>query len=249
MRPVIGLIPAAGRASRLGSRPGSKELALVLTEGSAEPYPVATVLLDAMGSAGIANAYIVLRIGKWDIPAALAGTRETPSIAYLVTPGTASIPETLDVAYPFVREADVALGFPDVRFTPPTAMTQLLTAHRRMSLDLVLGLFPSSRPDKTDMVEVDGDRVTGFRIKPGPCELTQTWILAAWGPRFTEYLHAYLATAKPRVGGDSTELQISEVLSAALGDGFSIGGFPIAGGHFIDIGTPDDLARAGTGSN
>lgn len=241
----IGLIPAAGRATRLGLDDGSKEIVSVASETGSRP--VIEVLLDAMGSAGIPKTFVVLRDNKWDVPETLTRRHRDawPHLAYLVTPGTGSIPETIDVAYRFVRDADVILGFPDVSFRPQQALAGLLTARRRTDHDVVLGLFPSDRPDKTDMVETGGSLVTGFRIKPGPSELTHTWILAIWGPRFTDFLHEYLV--RPGSGGakrDDVELQMSQVFEAALERDLSIGAHFVQDGSFIDIGTPDDLARA-----
>ncbi len=247
------MIPAAGLGTRLGLA-GSKELAGVVVPGgttagepSARERPVATSLLDALGAAAIETAYVVLRRGKWDIPERLGGRAVSPPrLAYIVTEATRSIPETLDRARPFVLGSDVVLGFPDVVFDPVGAVLEVLATRERTRADVVLGLFPSQRPDKTDMVETDGVQVTGFRIKPGRCELGYTWILATWGDAFTQFQGAYLERSggKPPAGSPLSELQISHVLGAALEEGLTIDACPFPEGRFIDIGTPEDLARA-----
>jgi glucose-1-phosphate thymidylyltransferase len=245
MRSLVGLIPAAGRATRLALERGSKEIVpLVRTDGTSSP--VITTLLTAMGRAGVERAFVVLRRGKWDIPDLLAEISEPgwPSLAYVVTPGTRSIPETIGVAGPWLHGSDVVLGFPDVRFTPRAAMTDLLAARALGNDDITLALFPSDRPDKTDMVEISGSTVNGFRVKPGPSELKYTWILAAWGPRFTSFLAQHLEQTR-RASVASPELQMSQLFAAALEHGLSIGGHFVAGGAFIDVGTPEDLERAG----
>jgi glucose-1-phosphate thymidylyltransferase len=71
---VIGLIPAAGLASRLSPLPCSKELFPIGFKASSRghnlnPKVVCHYLLEKMRLAGITNAYIVIREGKWDIPA------------------------------------------------------------------------------------------------------------------------------------------------------------------------------------
>lgn len=247
MKRVVGLIPAAGVGSRLASR-GSKELSPIpdaATESSRR-RPVVSFLLDAMGEAGIETAHVVLRRGKWDIPDRLAERGDAPPrVSYIVTDRTRSIPETLDRARPFVRRRDVLVGFPDVVFHPITAAHEVLAARRRTGADVVLALFPSDRPDKTDMVEVRGQRVTGFRVKPGRCELDSTWLLGTWGDSFTRFLHGYLERSggEPPVGSPLPELQLSQVLHAALEGGLEIGACSYPGGRFVDIGTPDDLAR------
>ena len=133
---------------------------------------------------------------------------------------------------------------------PTTAACELLAARRRTAADVVLGLFPSARPDKTDMVEIRGEQVIGFSVKPGRCELEYTWLLGIWGDHFTEFLGSYLERTGgvPPPGSPMSELQISQVLEAAMGDGLTIGGCTFPEGRFIDIGTPEDLVRAQEGS-
>ena len=214
--------------------------------------PVITLLLDAMAAAGVAAAYVVLRRGKWDVVERLAERADrAPRLAWVVTEATRSIPETLARARPFLLGSDVLLGFPDVVFRPLEAPRVLCEARRRRGGDVTLGLFPSDRPDKTDMVELDGEAVTGFRVKPGPCELDFTWLLATWGERFTEFLGAHLATTggAPPADAPLPELQMSQVLAAALDAGLTIGGVRFPEGEFIDVGTPGDLARARRGSD
>lgn len=246
MEPPIGLIPAAGHGSRLGVR-GSKELSPIVAAGRPAPRPVILSLLDAMSAAGVQTAYVMLRRGKQDIPERLAQRAETaPRLTYITTGATASIPETLDRARPFIRGRDVLVGFPDIVIQPASAAAELVATRRRTGDDVTLALFPSDRPDKTDMVELDGERVRAFRVKPGPCELEHTWLLAAWGDRFTEFLGGYLRRhgGQPPHGSRVDELQISQVLEAALAEGFRIGGRVVPDGRFIDVGTPEDLVRA-----
>jgi glucose-1-phosphate thymidylyltransferase len=80
-----------------------------------------------MRLAGVTRAYIVLREGKWDIPAYLGdGTMLNMHLAYLMMRLPFGAPYTLDQAYPFVQDALVAFGFPDIIFQPDDAFVQLL---------------------------------------------------------------------------------------------------------------------------
>ncbi len=64
------------------------------------------------------------------------------ALAYLSIPGSRSVPETLDRAFPFVDGAIVALDFPDVIFEPVDAYARLIERQAATGADLVLGLFP-----------------------------------------------------------------------------------------------------------
>lgn len=258
---LIGLVPAAGRATRLAGVAGSKELVLVpgpsvpgpivpepVTPGAGDPgsgdtgtpRPVAEFLLAALTAAGVERAYVVLRTGKWDVVEHFAASPPRAlRLAFLATPGTPSIPATLDLAYPFVRDATVVTGFADSCFTPLDAVDRALRRHRRDGAAVTLALFPSDRPDKTDMVELDGDRVVGFRVKPGPCGFEHTFGAAVWGPELTEFLHDFLESVPSR----DSELQVSEMLTAALAAGLRIDAELSPAGRYVDVGTPEDLAR------
>jgi len=208
-----------------------------------EPVPVAGYLLGAMADAGVERAYVVLRADKWDIPAHFALSPPAPGLplAYVVTPGTSSIPATLDLAYPYAHGATVVTGFPDSCFTPLDSVRRAVERHRRGRADVTLALFPSDRPDKTDMVELEGERVVGLRVKPGPCALDYTFGAAVWGPEFTEFLHDFLVRPASTVAG--SELQISQVMAAALIEGVEIDCELSPRGRYVDVGTPEDLVR------
>jgi glucose-1-phosphate thymidylyltransferase len=250
----VGLVPAAGRGSRLGL-PGSKEVVDVGAAGTgadARPRPVAAHLLAAMATAGVARAWIVLRRDKGDVPRALgAGGGPLPPLRYLEIAPTASVAETVDRALPAVGAAEVAFGFPDILFAPADALARLV-AHRRASgADLALALFPTDRPDKADLVDLDAaGRIRRLLVKPGAAaagDLRLTWILAVWTAPFSRFLHRFLAAGRGgrgREGAGEGELQLSEVVQAAIEDGMEVAPLTVAGGSYLDVGTPDDLARA-----
>jgi len=128
---VVGLIPAAGEARRIAPLPCSKEiypLGFAIAEGD-EELGLKTgcdYLLEKMHRVGIKRAYIVLRNGKWDIPAYLC---QSPmgkvELAYLVLSSSSGVPYTIDHAYPFLRHSLVAFGFPDVVFHEDSAFDRL----------------------------------------------------------------------------------------------------------------------------
>ena len=246
---IIGLIPAAGRATRLGPLPCSKEIFPIGFRSGPDgeglrPKAVGQYLLEKMQRAGIEQAYIVLRAGKWDIPAYFQGGASVGMrLGYLVMDNTDGVPYTLDHAYPFVQEALVALGFPDILFSADDAFVHLLEHQEQTGADIVLGLFPGDQPHKTDMVEVDErGAVRRILIKPGKTDLRYTWGIAVWSPAFTQFMHEFLAS-RPAVS-DAPELHAGDIIHAAVQAGLHVQGVHVSTEPYLDIGTPEDLALA-----
>lgn len=248
--PVVGLVPAAGRADRLGDLPCSKEIFPVGFRdagGVRRPRPVCEHLLEALRQAGVRRAFVLLRKGKWDVPALLGrgldpGAGDGLHLAYLALDPTASVPETLDCAYPFVSDCRVALGFPDILFEPRDAYRHLVARQAATEAPVVLGLFPAERPEKTDMVELDDSgRVRRLVIKQAGAALRYTWSIALWTPEFSRYLHDHLAR---RDAGTARELYVGDVIQAAIDDGLEVEAVAFPEGSCLDVGTPEDLERA-----
>lgn len=236
----VALIPAAGRAVRLGGMAGSKEVVGVGPEGR----PVARYLLDALARAGVEVAYVMIRAEKLDVPQALGdGAESGVHLAYVLVPETGSICETLDRAWPFVRGRSVVLGFPDVLFQPEDAFARIVARHRETGADAVLALVPTDRPEKADLVRTEPDgRVTAIEIKPWETDLRLTWIGAVWGPEITELLHEMVRS--DRTGAAGRELYPSDILLEAMDRGLRIEAVPLPEGRHLDVGTPEDLERA-----
>jgi glucose-1-phosphate thymidylyltransferase len=263
-RTIIGLVPAAGKAARLSPLPFSKELYPVgfqrLDNGrSLHPKPVCVYLLEKMRLAGTTEAYIVLRKGKWDIPAYLCdGKMLNMHLAYLMMDLPFGVPYTLDQAYPFVQDAIVAFGFPDIIFQPEDAFVQLITRQAESNADIVLGLFPTDKPQKWDMVHLDQDgRIQQIIIKPPHTHLRYTWTIAIWTPVFTRFMHEYVAglqglkkrNSAENNSSEPRELFVGDVIQAAIQNDMGIDTVVFPDGSCLDIGTPEDMIRAAQISN
>jgi glucose-1-phosphate thymidylyltransferase len=255
---IVGLVPAAGQATRIAPLPCSKELYPIgfrTVEGgrSLRPKVVCHYLLEKMRLAGVTKAYIVLRKGKWDIPGYLGdGAILDMHLAYLMMRLPYGAPYTLDQAYPFVQDAVVAFGFPDIIFQPDDAFVQLLNHRATRNADITLGLFPTDQPQRMDMVDLDDDgRVRQIVIKPLETHLRYTWIIAVWTPAFTNFMHTYLAaTASPTSPGSAVhsapgqrERFVGDVIQAAIHDGLRVEAVSFPDGTCLDIGTPDNLMK------
>jgi glucose-1-phosphate thymidylyltransferase len=243
--PLVGLVPAAGRAQRLGSLPCSKELLPIGFRETAEgpvPKVAGHYLLERLRAGGIRRAFMVLHESKGDVPRYF-GTGEIADVnlAYLSIPGSRSVPETLDRAYFFVQDSIVALGFPDVLFEPVDAYARLVERRAATAADLVLGLFPAERFQTTDMVELGADgRVLRVEVRPASTSLCFNWLIAVWGPAFTRFLHEAVSGAP----AEERELQIGTVVQGAVASGLQVEGVEFPNGSYRDIGTPAELAAA-----
>lgn len=258
-REVIGLLPAAGQATRIAPLPMSKEIypigfqAAESREGL-RPKVVCQYVLENMRRAGITKAFLILRSGKWDIPAYFGdGATLEMSLGYLLMRSPDGVPYTLDQAFPFVQTATIALGFPDLLLQPEEVYVRLLDRLERSGVEVVLGVFPASQPEKVGMVEFDATgQVQWIVEKPKQTHLRYMWGVAVWTPAFTQFLHDYLATIEKtytklepnEVPPPRREIPIGDVIQAAIQHGLSVEAEIFEAGRYLDIGTPEDLIRA-----
>jgi glucose-1-phosphate thymidylyltransferase len=246
MKP-IALIPAGGTGSRLQPLPLPKELYPVgyqrLTiDGKRLPRPkvIAQYLLERIRAAGVRDFVIVLGPGKESVMEYFgSGARLGASIAYLHNDAVGSLPSALDLARPWVDGRTVLFGMPDTIIEPAAAFRKILAAHRRLRADLTLALFPTTTPSKFGMVDLGRNGlVHAIKDKPRRSAWRYMWGAAAWGPRFTEFLHAY---ARRRHRGTPV---IGDVFDAALSAGLVVRALPFPNGRYMDIGTVDELDAA-----
>lgn len=257
---VVGLIPAAGQAKRLQPFPCSKELFPVgftndPRTGMPRPKVASQYLLEKFKTAGLSKTFIVIREGKWDIPNYFQeGVGVGMSLAYLVIPGSLGPPDTLDRAYSFVSQYRIAFGFPDILFGPPDAYRRLIEQQEQTGADVVLGLHRIEDPRIWDMVDCDNEGwIREIVMKPASTTLTFGWCFAVWTPVFSEFLHRVLradettrkmeqlANTANDPGGD---LAVGVVFQQALKAGLRIQSVTFPHDRYLDIGTPDNLAKA-----
>lgn len=248
---VVGLIPAAGYSKRIAPSPCSKEIYPVgfyrNSFGEDRPKAVCLYLIEAMRLAGIINIVVVIRKGKWDIPAYLGDGRSFGvELTYRVLDESPSPSHALDHAYPFTKDAVVASGFPDIIFQPREGFNQVLACLRQTSADVALGIFRIKKAIKDDRVVLDKKgRVKKFSVSTSGAQDPHTWLMAVWGPRFTEFLHGYLQRyGSGPVGAGATELTVGHVLEPAFRAGLSMHGVMFDQGHYLDIGISHNLRKA-----
>jgi len=248
MSELIGLLPAAGRGSRLGPIPSSKEVMPLGFElcypeedrhAGWRPFTTIESHLHAYRKAGVERVVIVLGSKKTDIMEYLgSGSRYGLHIAYLFQEELRGMPFALDLARPFTHECTTVFSMPDTLIEPHDSIARLSHAHRQVGADLSLGLFETDNPSKFGMVELDNEgRIVRFADKPSATDLRLMWGLAVWSPAFTRFMGDHLAD----VAKGSPETVLSDILEKALHAGMTVHGVELKGAIYNDIGTPEEF--------
>ncbi|MDO4904596.1 MAG: sugar phosphate nucleotidyltransferase [Lautropia sp.] len=260
--PLVGLIPAAGRGTRLAPLPFSKELVPVGYQRASEgadrkPKPVSQYLVDRMRLAGAQRIFFVLRPGKWDIADYYGdGSRLGIDCAYLHVGAPWGPPFSLAQAVPFIGDADVVFGFPDILIEPVDSFTPLLARKKETGADVVLGLFDATAREPGDVITVDGNgRVHGLETKeerPNRPDHYTCWMFAVWNTRFTRFLQEECRRLGARAevfvrespAAKAPEWPVGAVISAAIRAGLHVDSVFFPQGRFLDIGEPDGITVA-----
>jgi glucose-1-phosphate thymidylyltransferase len=146
-----GIIPAAGRGSRIQPLAFSKELLPVGSrqEGDAErPLAVSEHLIERMLLAGVDKLCIVISPGKSDILEYYGGSIGGAEICYVVQERPAGLCDALFRAVPFIAESEtVCVGLPDTIWFPSDGLARLGPE------ELSFLLFPVEQPQLFDAVD------------------------------------------------------------------------------------------------
>ena len=245
----IGLIPAAGYATRLKNLACSKEiypLQIHQKKRVIKDYPVGKCLIDAFAKAGIKDIHLIIREGKEDICEKLGnGDVYGVNLNYSYTKIPYGPAYTVDQAYSLYRDKHIALGFPDTVFKPHTAYTKLIEKQQITNADVVLGLFRAVNPKKTDMIQFDEkEKIQSIDIKPKKTNLLWAWALSVWNPAFSQFMHQCLdKMLSDFQNGTLKECHVGTIFQLALPAGFVFEYVLFENGEWIDIGTPEDLQQ------
>ncbi len=161
---MIGIVPAAGRGSRIQPLGFSKELLPVGSRMDARgerPAAVSEYLVERMVAAGADRICFVIRPGKADILDYFAGGYGGASCAYVVQPDPTGLCGAIFTAAPLVRDDEpVLVGLPDTVWFP-------LEGFRALPDDrLGFLLFPVDKPEQFDAVVTDAaGRVQEIQVK------------------------------------------------------------------------------------
>ena len=215
---VVGIVPAAGWATRLNLSEGSKEMLTVMGK------PVMDHVIERMQIAAPDSIRVVTRPAKLDV------IRHSRELGLEVTLAeTRSVNESIAVAVEGLEPDDMVLiGFPDSIWEPLNGYRLLLD---RLSPErtVVLGLFIWSEANRGDVVVMDASG-TVHEIVPKPTVPSSNLI---WG----------CAVATAGVLDGIQRFEHPGQYFAALSPTRSVGGVHLSD-RYIDIGTLDALAAA-----
>src|SRR5947209_6837038 len=224
-----GIVPAAGRGTRIQPLAFSKELLPVgsrLDDGVERPCAVSEYLLERMVLAGADKICFVISPGKSDIMEYFGASYARAAIAYVVQPQAAGLCDALFRAAPLVAaDESVVVGLPDTIWFPDNAL-------RELSEDcLSLLLFPVKNPEVFDSVSADRDgRVRTIEVKAKRPH--SNWIWGAF--RMPGHiLHALHGLWKERAEKDE---YFGTLVNAYLAGGGGVHAVK-AGTDYVDVGT------------
>jgi NDP-sugar pyrophosphorylase family protein len=163
---VLGIVPAAGYARRLGGLAVSKELVRV------GGRPVMDCLLERMRAAAD-QIVVVTRPEKTDV------VEHARQLGLLVVEGEpSSVSRSLLLGVQAQPAADeVLIGFPDTIWEPEDGFARLL--RDRKDADVALGVWESEEPERSDVVTLAGDHVVSVDVKPAEPATNLVWGCAA----------------------------------------------------------------------
>jgi len=224
-----GIIPAAGRGSRIQPLAFSKELLPVgsrLDAGVERPCAVSEYLAERMLAGGANKLCFVIAPGKSDILEYYGAEYGAAAVVYTVQPHPAGLCDAIFRVSPLVREdEDVLVGLPDTVWLPREGFSALPAG------TLSFLLFPVDRPEFFDAVVTDASgRVTQIQVKQQ--DAASHWIWGAFRmPGRVLHVLERLWIARGRA-----DEYVGTLVNAYLALGGEALGIP-AGTAYVDVGT------------
>jgi glucose-1-phosphate thymidylyltransferase len=230
-----GIIPAAGRGSRIQPLAFSKELlplGKAIRDRALRPCAVAEYLLDRMLAGGADKLCIVIGAGKSDIVEYFGGQFGDAQLAYVVQPSPSGLCDAIFRAAPVLGgDGCVAIGLPDTVWFPENGLAELPDD----SLSFLL--FPVTHPEHFDAVLLEGEHVREIRVKQSEPGTRWIWGAFKMPVRVFRELHAFWLTREPR------DEYIGTLVNAWLAQGGRAVGVK-AGETYMDVGTLDGYRTA-----
>jgi glucose-1-phosphate thymidylyltransferase len=224
-----GIVPAAGRGSRIQPLGFSKELLPVGSrseDGTERPRAVSEYLIERMAAGGADKICFVIAPGKSDILEYYGAGYGDVRAVYVVQPNPTGLCDALFCARPVIAaDEPVIVGLPDTIWFPADALTAL--PDDRLSFLL----FPVEQPQFFDAVVLDADcRVREIQVKSE--QAASSWIWGAFkmpGAVFHDLHRLWLERGK-------RDEYVGTLINAYLASGAEAWGVK-AGQRYADVGT------------
>jgi glucose-1-phosphate thymidylyltransferase len=224
-----GIIPAAGRGSRIQPLAFSKELLPVGSRrdgASDRPLAVSEYLVERMLLAGVDKLCFVISPGKSDILEYYGGRVGSADICYAVQDSPRGLCDALFRALPFIPEDErVCVGLPDTIWFPQDGF------HKLAEVPLGFLLFPVPNPALFDAVRTDEDNnVLEIEVKvPAP---KSSWIWGAFAATGKVMRELHALWRRPDRGDE----YLGTLVNAYIAGGGRAHGVR-AGRAYVDVGT------------
>jgi dTDP-glucose pyrophosphorylase len=231
-----GLIPAAGRGTRIQPLGFSKELLPIarrMDNGTERPRAVSEFLVDRLIAGGATKLCFIISSGKSDILEYFGASVKGIPTCYVLQPEPAGLCDALFRALPLIHPAEsVAVGLPDTIWFPETALAHVPDDQ------LSFLLFSVSRPELFDVVITDADG-TVRRIDVKPHNPQSSWIWGAFkmpGLVMSDLFDLWKARERQ-------DEYVGTLVNAYLSQGGRAAAFPF-GTDYVDVGTLDGCRQA-----
>ncbi|HEY0180077.1 MAG TPA: nucleotidyltransferase family protein [Dokdonella sp.] len=224
-----GIIPAAGRGSRIQPLAFSKELLPVgsrVLDDVQRPCAVAEYLVERLILGGADKICFVIGAGKSDILEYFGGEFGGARLAYVVQPQPSGLCDAIFRARPLIGDGEcVAIGLPDTVWFPDDGLAALGDDA------LSFLLFPVERPELFDAVVLDADdHVREIRVKQADPGTRWIWGAFKMPARVFDELYRLWLSREPR------DEYIGTLVNAWIACGGRARGVR-AGRAYVDVGT------------
>ncbi|MBZ9814439.1 nucleotidyltransferase family protein [Mesorhizobium sp. CA7] len=233
---MLGIVPAAGRGSRIQPLGFSKELLPVGSrlDGQTErPCAVSEYLVRRMVRNGVNRICFIIGSGKSDILEYYAAGYDTAAAIFVAQPSPIGLCDAIFRAEPLVTpEETVLIGLPDTIWFPEDGFCRL--ADDRLSFLM----FPVDRPELFDAVVLDqSGRVKQIQVKQADAATNWVWGAFKMPGRI---FHQLAALWRQRDGFDEYFGTLINAYLAAGGEAYGVK----AGTAYVDVGTFDGYRTA-----
>lgn len=231
-----GIIPAAGKGSRIQPLAFSKELLPVgsrLDSGIEHPRAVSEYLIERMISGGADKLCFVISPGKSDIIEYYGRDIGPAAVCYTVQQNPSGLCDAIFSAIPFIdKNETVMIGLPDTIWFPENGF--------KLLPDDVLSflLFPVDKPEFFDAVETDDyDNVQKIHVKQNTFRTNWVWGAFKMPGATLRDLYEFWAER------NKSDEYIGTLVSAYIKYGGKAKGIR-AGESYVDVGTYNGYREA-----